>query len=127
HIFCDPDPDVASSFKERKRLFDLVKGWDEYDQKKLSKGGRIYSRQDKVLVLTPEIRKRFDIDKEKVAPIELMRAMLLARTDLLWFGGIGTYIKAKTETHADAGDKTNDALRINGCEIRAKVIGEGAN
>ncbi|GJL85524.1 MAG: glutamate dehydrogenase [Micavibrio sp.] len=127
HIFCDPNPDTAESFKERKRLFDKIKGWGEYDEKKLSKGGRIYSRTDKTLTLTPEIRKRFDIDKEKVTPNELMRAMLLSRTDLLWFGGIGTYIKAKSETDADAGDKTNDALRINGSELRAKVIGEGAN
>ncbi len=127
HIFCDPDPDPASTFKERKRLFDAVKGWDHYDTKKLSKGGRIFSRTDKTLTLTPEIRKRFDIEKEKVAPNELMLAMLKSRTDLLWFGGIGTYIKSTSETDADAGDKTNDALRINGNELRAKVIGEGAN
>ncbi len=127
HIFCDPDPDTAESFKERKRLFDKIKGWGDYDEKKLSKGGRIYSRSDKTLTLTPEIRKRFDIDKEKVTPNELMRAMLLSRTDLLWFGGIGTYIKATSETHADVGDKATDALRINGSELRAKVIGEGAN
>ncbi|MCC7304705.1 MAG: NAD-glutamate dehydrogenase [Alphaproteobacteria bacterium] len=127
HIFCDPDPDTASSFKERKRLFDNVLGWDQYDAKKLSKGGRIFSRSEKTLALTPEIQKRFDLKKDKVAPSELIQAMLRARTDLLYFGGIGTYVKASTQTHADVGDKTNDSLRINASELRARVIGEGAN
>lgn len=127
HIFCDPDPDPAASFKERKRLFDDVKGWDSYDTKKLSKGGMIFLRKDKNLKLTPEIQKRFDIETASVTPNELMRAMLKARTDLLWFGGIGTYIKAEEETHADVGDKANDAIRINAKEVRSKVIGEGAN
>ncbi|MEC7028253.1 MAG: NAD-glutamate dehydrogenase domain-containing protein, partial [Pseudomonadota bacterium] len=127
HIFCDPDPDAASSFKERKRLFEAVSGWGEYDESKLSKGGRIYSRSDKSLTLTPEIMKRFDIQSEKVPPSELMKAMLKARTDLLWFGGIGTYIKAKEETHEMVGDKANDAIRINAEEVRAHVLGEGAN
>lgn len=127
HIFVDPDPDPASSWKERKRLFDGVKGWGEYDTTKLSKGGMIYDRSDKTLKLTPEIKARFDLDKDTVTPNELMRAILTARTDLLWFGGIGTYIKATTETHADAGDKANDAIRIDAPDIRAKVIGEGAN
>lgn len=127
HIFCDPDPDTATSYKERKRLFENVMGWDQYDQKKLSKGGRIYSRADKVLTLTPEIQKRFDLKKDKVSPVELMQAILKARTDLLWFGGIGTYIKAEKETHLDVGDKSNDALRINATDVRAKVIAEGAN
>jgi glutamate dehydrogenase len=127
HIFCDPDPDPATSWQERKRLFDGVKGWADYDQSKLSKGGRIFERSEKTLTLTPEIRERFDLDKDKVSPGELMRAMLKARTDLLWFGGIGTYIKASNETHADAGDKANDSIRIDAPELRAKVIGEGAN
>lgn len=127
HIFCDPDPDPAVSWKERKRLFDGVKGWNEYDAKKLSKGGRIYERSEKILVLTPEIQKRFDIQKDKVTPNELIRAMLMARADLLWFGGIGTYIKSSKESHADAGDKASDAIRIDAPQIRAKVIGEGAN
>ncbi|MFP4313807.1 MAG: NAD-glutamate dehydrogenase [Alphaproteobacteria bacterium] len=127
HIFCDPDPDTAKSFKERKRLFDGVMGWDEYDTKVLSKGGRIYSRNDKVLELTPEIKERFDIQKDKLSPPELMKAMLKSRTDLLWFGGIGTYIKSSKETNADVGDKANDNIRINGLDVRAKVIGEGAN
>jgi glutamate dehydrogenase len=129
HIFCDPDPDTAKSFKERERLFNEVKGWDAYNPKTLSKGGRIFNRSDKVLELTPEIMERFDIpqDKAKISPPELMRYMLLARTDLMWFGGIGTYIKATAETHADVGDKANDNIRIDATELRAKVIGEGAN
>lgn len=127
HIVCDPDPDPQASFKERRRLFDAVKGWDGYDTKKLSKGGRIYRRDEKSLELTPEIRKRFDLDKDRCTPNELIRAMLRARADLLWFGGIGTYIKAESETNTDVGDKSNDSLRINASEARARVIGEGAN
>ncbi len=127
HIFCDPEPDAATSWKERKRLFDGVKGWGEYDKKLLSKGGRIYDRNEKTLTLTPEIQKRFDLDKDKVTPNELLRAILKARTDLLWFGGIGTYIKSSSETHADVGDKASDSIRIDATDIRTKVIGEGAN
>lgn len=127
HIFCDPDPDVAATFKERQRLFKAVKGWDAYDTKLLSKGGRIFSRQDKNLELTPEIQKRFDLNRERVTPNELISAMLKARTDLLWFGGIGTYIKSSQETHADVGDKGNDGLRIDAKDLHAKVLGEGAN
>ncbi len=127
HIFCDPLPDAASSFKERQRLFTAVKGWDAYDVSKLSKGGRIYLRSEKTLTLTPEIQKRFEIDKSVVTPTELIRAMLKARTDLLFFGGIGTYIKSTDESASDAGDRSNDALRIDASELRAKVIGEGAN
>jgi glutamate dehydrogenase len=127
HIFCDPNPDCASSYKERKRLFEAVKGWDAYDEKTLSKGGRIFSRQDKSLKLTPEIRERFHIDKKECSPLELMNAMLKAETDLMWFGGIGTYVKAPSENNADVGDKANDMIRVDAHEVRAKVIGEGAN
>ncbi|MGB4057917.1 MAG: NAD-glutamate dehydrogenase, partial [Alphaproteobacteria bacterium] len=127
HIFCDPTPDPAVSLKERERLFKGVMGWDQYDTKKLSKGGRIYNRSEKTLQLTPEIQKRFGLTKEKVSPFELMHAMLKARCDLLWFGGIGTYIKSADETHLDVGDKANDAIRINANELHAAVIGEGAN
>lgn len=127
HIFIDPTPDAASSFKERERLFKEVKGWDGYDEKKLSKGGRIFNRTEKSLTLTPEIRKLYGIDKDKVSPPELIQAILKKEVELLWFGGIGTYIKASRETHADVGDKSNDALRINAADIRAAVIGEGAN
>ncbi len=127
HIFCDPDPDATKSFKERKRLFDIMGGWDKYNEKLLSKGGRIYNRSEKLLTLTPEIKERFDLTKDKVTPNELMTAMLKSRTDLLWFGGIGTYIKATKESHEAAGDKANDSLRVNADEVRAKVLGEGAN
>lgn len=127
HIFCDPEPDVAATFKERKRLFEAVSGWDGYNTKLLSKGGRIYNRTDKSLELTPEIQKRFGIEANRVTPNELIRAILKARVDLIFFGGIGTYIKSSKEAHGDVGDKGNDALRVNGNEIRAKVIGEGAN
>lgn len=127
HIFCDPEPDPKTTFKERQRLFDEVKGWDHYNEKLLSKGGRIYSRSDKILKLTPEIKKRFDLDKNEVSPLELMHAMLKSQTDLLWFGGIGTYIKAPSEAHSQVGDKANDNIRVDAHEVRAKVIGEGAN
>ncbi len=127
HIVCDPDPDPAESFKERKRLFRAVKGWDAYNEEKLSRGGRIFLRTEKSLSLTPEIRARFEIEQERVSPNELIQAMLKARTDLLWFGGIGTYIKAAAESHGDVGDKANDPLRINAGDVRARVIGEGAN
>lgn len=127
HIFCDPNPDAAATYKERARLFKEVKGWDHYNQKLLSKGGRIYNRADKSLKLTPEIQKRFDLNKSDVTPNELMIAMLKARTDLLFFGGIGTYVKSSKETNQDAGDRSNDAIRINGRDLRTRVIGEGAN
>jgi glutamate dehydrogenase len=127
HIFCDPDPDIKKSFKERERLFNEIKGWDHYNEKILSKGGRIFSRHDKELSLTPEIMKRFDLSDKKVSPQKLMNAMLKAQTDLLWFGGIGTYIKAPNESHADVGDKANDTIRVDAHEVRARVIGEGAN
>ena len=127
HIFCDPTPDAASSFKERQRLFKAVKGWDAYDASKLSKGGRIFLRSEKSLSLTPEIQKRFAIAKSVVTPAELIQAILKAEIDLLYFGGIGTYIKSINETSLDVGDRSNDSLRIDAIDLRAKVIGEGAN
>ncbi len=127
HIFIDPTPDTKKPFAERKRLFDAVKGWGDYDTRLLSKGGRIYSRSEKKLELTPEIRARLDITEETCAPDTLIRAILKARTDLLYFGGIGTYIKGVNQSHADAGDKTNDNLRVDSNDIRARVLGEGAN
>lgn len=127
HIFCDPNPDIETSFKERERLFRDVKGWDHYNETLLSKGGKIYSRSDKLLKLTPQIQERFGIEEKEVSPQVLMNAMLKAQTDLLWFGGIGTYIKAPNESHADVGDKANDNIRVDAHEVRARVIGEGAN
>lgn len=127
HIFCDPAPDEASSFKERQRLFREVKGWDHYDTKLLSRGGRIFNRADKTLKLTPEIMKAFGIETDSCTPPDLIQAMLRTKVDLLFFGGIGTYIKSSAETHMDVGDKANNALRVNADEINARVIGEGAN
>jgi len=127
HIFCDPNPDVAVSFKERKRLFKARGGWDQYDIKLLSKGGKIFERSAKTLKLTRQIKERFGIEENEVTPSALMRAMLKSQTDLLWFGGIGTYLKSSKESHADADDKGNDHLRLDARDIQAKVIGEGAN
>jgi glutamate dehydrogenase len=127
HIVCDPTPDPASSFQERQRLFNEVKGWEHYNTKLLSKGGRIYNRSEKSLTLTPEIKARFDLTQDNIAPADLIQAILRARADLLFFGGIGTYLKETGETNADVSDKSNDALRINASEVRSKVIGEGAN
>ena len=109
HIFVDPEPHAPSAFKERKRLFKAVKGWGDTTKNSCPKAGAFYSRADKILELPP-IKKRLDITEDKVTPNELIRALLRARTDLLWFGGIGTYIKSTKETHADAGDKSTDAF-----------------
>ena len=128
HILVDPDPDPALSFKERERMFRLPRSaWSDYDSKALSKGARIFERKAKSLTLTPEIKKRFAISKDKGSPNELMKILLTAEVDLLWFGGIGTYTKATSESHADAGDRANDAIRADATELRCRVIGEGAN
>jgi glutamate dehydrogenase len=128
HIFVDPAPDAAASLAERRRLFELARGsWDQYDQKVLSPGGAVFERRSKVLKPSAEVRRRFNIAVESVTPNELIAAMLRAEVDLLWFGGIGTYVKAADESHAEVGDKANDALRINARDLRAKVVGEGAN
>lgn len=128
HIFVDPDPDLAKSFAERKRLFDMPRSsWADYDTKVLSKGGAIFDRKAKTLDPSAEVRKLLDLGTGKVTPADMMKAILKADVELLWFGGIGTYIKSSTESNADAGDRANDAIRINGKDIRAKVIGEGAN
>ena len=128
HIFIDPDPDPAASFKERKRMFNLARSsWMDYKPELISKGGGVFDRSAKVIELTSEIQELLDIEKPKVTPFELMQAILRSRTDLLWFGGIGTYIKAAHESHGDVGDRANDALRINANELRVKVVGEGAN
>ncbi len=128
HIFVDPTPDAAKTWAERKRLFDMGRSsWTDYDRKPMSKGAALYERSAKTITLTSEIRKMFGFNKDRVTPNDLLRAMLQAQVDLLWFGGIGTYIKAVGESHADVGDRANDAIRINGKEVRARVIGEGAN
>ncbi|MEC8444151.1 MAG: NAD-glutamate dehydrogenase [Pseudomonadota bacterium] len=128
HIFIDPNPDSASSYKERKRLFELPRSsWEDYDKSLMSKGGGIFSRAAKSIDISPEMKARFGITEDKLAPNELIRAALKAEVDLIWNGGIGTYIKAASELDSDVGDKANDVLRINGGEVRAKVIGEGGN
>lgn len=127
-IFIDPDPDPAKSWDERKRLFDTPRtSWQDYDKDLISKGGGVFSRQAKSIDLTPEIRELLGIENEKVTPTDLMKAILRSEAELLWFGGIGTYIKSSDESHLDAGDHANDVLRIDARELRAKVIGEGAN
>lgn len=128
HIFIDPDPDPAASWKERKRLFGLKQSsWDDYDRKLLSKGGGIFPRTQKRIQLSEQARRLLGTDAQEMDPDALISAMLRAPVDLLWFGGIGTYVKAAAESNGAVGDPANDALRVNGADIRAQVIGEGAN
>ncbi len=128
HIFIDPDPDPEASFAERRRLFDLPRSaWTDYDSKLISEGGGIFERKAKSIAVSPQIRESFGIDADKLTPNEFMRQLLKSEVDLLWFGGIGTYVKAGHESHGDVGDRANDAIRVNGAELRCKVIGEGAN
>ena len=127
-IFLDPDPDAAKSFAERKRLFGLPRSsWADYDQALLSPGGAVFSRKAKSIPLSDEIRALLSVDAKSMTPPELIHAILMCETDLLFFGGIGTYVRATTETDQDVGDRANDAVRVAAAEIRAKVIGEGAN
>ncbi len=128
HIFIDPDPEVASAYAERKRMFALPRSsWADYNSKLISKGGGIFNRSAKWIDITPQMKARFDITADRLAPTDLINALLKAPVDMLWNGGIGTYVKASQESHADVGDKANDSLRINGCELRCKVLGEGGN
>jgi glutamate dehydrogenase len=128
HIFIDPNPDAKKSFAERKRLFELPRSsWQDYDNEALSEGSMIYERSAKILHLTPQIRQRFLISEESITPDELIQVILRADVDLLWNGGIGTYVKSTLESHEQVGDKSNDTLRINGCELRCKIVGEGGN
>ncbi|WP_306868805.1 NAD-glutamate dehydrogenase [Arthrobacter bambusae] len=130
HIFLDPTPDASSSFDERHRLFELPRSsWDDYDRSLISAGGGVYPRQAKVIPISPEVRRALGLPDGTVqlSPPELLRAILLAPADLLYNGGIGTYIKASTESHAEVGDKANDVIRVNGRELRVKVVGEGGN
>ncbi len=129
-IFLDPDPDPAVSYAERKRLFELPRSsWQDYDHGKLSEGGGIYPRSLKKIALNDAVRRSLGIDPsvESMTPAELMRAILLAPVDLLWNGGIGTYVKSSEETNADVGDKANDAIRVDGRDLRAQAVGEGGN
>ncbi|HEY0637726.1 MAG TPA: NAD-glutamate dehydrogenase [Pseudonocardiaceae bacterium] len=130
HVFLDPDPDAAASFAERARLFALPRSsWEDYDRSLIGEGGGVYPRSAKSIPITPQVRAALGLpdDVVKLSPPDLLRAVLLAPVDLLWNGGIGTYVKATGETHADVGDKANDAIRVNGAELRVKVIGEGGN
>ncbi len=128
HIFLDPGPDPAKSWKERKRMFALPRStWDDYDKSLISKGGGVFPRSQKSIPLSPEVRALLGIEAEEIEPAGLIGAILQAEVDLLWFGGIGTYIKARGESHAEVGDPGNDAIRVNAADLRVKAIGEGAN
>jgi glutamate dehydrogenase len=128
HIFIDPAPNGPKSLQERRRLFDKPRStWADYDAKLIAPGGGVFERSAKSIAITPEIKKLFGIKADQLTPNELIHAMLLAQVDLLWFGGIGTYIKASTEDHGEVGDRANDALRVDGKDLRCKVVGEGAN
>lgn len=129
-IFLDPDPDAAASYAERRRLFDLPRSsWQDYDASLISPGGGVFSRSAKSVPVSAQVRRALGIadDVAAMTPAELMRAILLADVDLLWNGGIGTYVKAASETDAEVGDKANDPIRVNGGELRAKCVGEGGN
>ncbi|WP_017570982.1 NAD-glutamate dehydrogenase [Nocardiopsis halotolerans] len=130
HVFLDPDPDPHTSWVERKRIFDLPRStWEDYDTKLISEGGGVHPRTAKSVPITPQVREALGIEDgvESLTPDELIQCVLTAPADLLWNGGIGTYVKASTETHADAGDKANDQVRVDAAELRVKVIGEGGN
>ncbi len=129
-IFIDPDPETETAYEERKRLFEVGRSsWQDYDTAKLSEGGGVWSRSAKSITITPQVRKALDIadDVKTLTPPELIRSILLAPVDLLWNGGIGTYVKSSAESHADVGDKANDNIRIDGRDLRARCVGEGGN
>ncbi|MEM7352775.1 MAG: NAD-glutamate dehydrogenase domain-containing protein, partial [Acidobacteriota bacterium] len=128
HIFVDPDPDPAIAYKERKRLFELPRStWMDYDERRLSAGGAVFDRHAKSLVISAEIRALLGLSSGAVTPDDLLRAILKAKVDLLWFGGIGTFIKSSRELNAEVGDYSNDDVRIDATELGCQVIGEGAN
>jgi glutamate dehydrogenase len=129
HIFLDPDPaDPERSYAERERLFALSgSSWDDYDRDVISAGGGVFSRNAKRIMLTPQVRQALDIEDEALAPTDLIRAILRAPVDLLWNGGIGTVVKATDESDADARDRSSDAIRVDGHEVRTRVVGEGGN
>lgn len=128
HIFIDPDPDPAVSWAERDRLFKLPRSsWEDYDKSLISQGGGVFPRSLKSIPLSPEMKTLLDVAEDAIDPASLMSAILRAQADLLWFGGIGTYVKAASQSNAEAGDTANDAIRVNAEELRVKVVGEGAN
>ena len=130
HVFLDPDPDPATSYAERRRLFDLPRSsWADYNSSVISAGGGVYPRTLKSIPISPQVAQALDLPSgtTKLPPTELLHAILLAPVDLLWNGGIGTYVKASTEPHAAAGDKANDGIRVDGDQLRVRVVGEGGN
>ena len=128
HVFLDPNPDAARSYKERKRLFELPRSsWADYDEKLISKGGGVFPRSAKSIPISGEVQKVLGLSAEGLTPNELIQAMLRAPADLLWNGGIGTYAKASGERHSAVGDRANDAVRVNAAEMGCRVIGEGGN
>lgn len=128
HIFLDPQPDSARTWQERHRLFNLPRSnWEDYDKSLISKGGGVFSRFDKSIPLSKEVKKCFGITADELTPQELIKALLKSPVDLIWNGGIGTYVKATSESHEDVGDSANNSLRVNGKEMQCKVIGEGGN
>lgn len=127
-IFLDPDPNTEISFKERQRLFQMDRPqWTDYNPSLISKGGGVYSRLDKIVILSNEVKEALAINQTQLTPNELIKAILSAPVDLLWNGGIGTYVKATTELNNDVGDRANDALRINAGQLRCKIVAEGGN
>jgi len=128
HVFLDPDPDPEASYAERERLFRLPRSsWEDYDRDVISEGGGVVPRNAKRIELTPQVRAMLGVDAEALSGPELVRAVLRMPVDLLWNGGIGTYVKASSERHGDVGDSANDAVRVDGIELRCKVVGEGGN
>lgn len=128
HIFIDPNPDAAASYEERARLFALPRSsWEDYNSKLISKGGGIFLRSSKSIPLSAEMKQMLETEKTSMTPTELMKELLKMPVDLIWNGGIGTYVKSSRETNAEVGDRANDALRVNGRELRAKIVGEGGN
>ena len=128
HIFLDPNPDAASSYKERVRMFNLPRStWDDYDKSLISKGGGVFSRASKSIPLSSEVKAMLGVEVDEMNGVELIRAILKMPVDLLWNGGIGNYVRSSVETNADCGDSSNDALRVAAPDLRAKVVGEGGN
>lgn len=128
HIFIDPQPDAAKSYAERKRLFNLPRsGWSDYNPKLISAGGGVFERNAKRIKLTAPIKKLFDITEDELEPSQLIRKILTAKVDLLWNGGIGTYVKASHQSNYDVGDQTNDQLRVDAIDLHCRVVGEGGN
>lgn len=128
HIFIDPNPDAASSWQERKRLFELPRSsWEDYNHDLISQGGGVFSRRAKSIALTSEMQKMLNTKRQKMSPNELIQKILTMDADLLWNGGIGTYVKSSKESHTDVGDRANDVLRVDGKDLKVKVVGEGGN